>query len=82
MWVATYNSLVGVVSAAVGRRQSGGALLSVPRGQAVLGGAADGDRVDAVGVTVTVAVIALAPAITRCPHKDRAFPTAALQRTR
>lgn len=64
MCVAAYNSLVGVVSAAVGRRQSGGALLSVPRGQAVLGGAADGDRVDAVGVTVAVAVIALAPAIT------------------
>lgn len=64
MRVAAYNSLVGVVSAAVGRSQSGGALLSVPRGQAVLGGTANGDRVDAVGVTVTVAVIALAPAIT------------------
>lgn len=61
---AAHYSLVGVVSAAVRRRQGGRALLGVPGGQAVLGGAADGDGVDAVGVAVAVAVVALAPAVT------------------
>lgn len=78
----THNPLVGVVSTAVCCSQSGGALLSVPRGQALLGGTADWDSVDAVCVTVTVTVIALAATIPWCPNKDRAFPTTALQRTR
>lgn len=64
MCAAAHYSLVGVVPAAVGRRQGGGALLGVPWGQAVLGGAADGDGVDAVRVAVAVAVVALAPAVT------------------
>lgn len=60
----TYDPLVGVVSAAVGRSQSGGALLCVPRGQALLGGAADGDGVDAVCVAVAVTVIPLTTSVT------------------
>lgn len=80
--VFTYNSLVGVISTTVCCSQSGGALLSVPWGQALLGGTADWDSVDAVCVTVTVTVIALAATITWCPNKDRAFPPTALRRTR
>ena len=76
----TYDPLVGVVSAAVRCSQSGGALLGVPRGQALLGRAADWDGVDAVCVAVTVTVIALASTVTWCPNKDRAFPTTALQK--
>lgn len=78
--VVTYDPLVSVVSTAVRRSQSGGALLSVPRGQALLGGTADWDSVDAVCVAVTVTVITLAAAVPRCPNKDRAFSTTALQK--
>lgn len=82
MGVASYNSLVSVVSTTVCCSQRGGALLSIPRGQALLGGTADWDSVDAVCVPIAVTVIALAATITWCPNKDRAFPTTALQRTR
>lgn len=49
--------------AAVGGGQGGSALLQVPRLQAALGGAADGDGVDAVGVAVAGAVVALSAAV-------------------
>lgn len=78
--IATYNPLVTVVSAAVCCSQSGRALFSIPRRQALLGGAADWDGVDAVCVAVTVTVIALATSITWCPDKDRAFPIATLHK--
>lgn len=78
----TDNPLVGVVPAAVGRGQRGRALLCVPGRQALLGGAADGDGVDAVRVAVAVTVVALAAAVARRPHKDGAFPATTLRRTR
>lgn len=78
----THNPLVGVVPAAVGRGQRGRALLCVPGGQALLGGAADGDGVDAVRVAVAVAVVPLAAAVARRPDKDGAFSTTTLWRTR
>lgn len=59
----THYSLVGVVSAAVSGGQGGGALLGVPGRQALLGGTADGDGVDAVCVAVAVAVVPLAAPI-------------------
>ena len=74
----THDALVGVVPAAVGCGQRGGALLSVPGGQALLGGAADRDGVDAIGVAVTVTVISLPTSVARCPHEDGALPPAAL----
>lgn len=49
--------------AAVGGGQGGCTLLQVPGLVAVLGGAADGDGVDAVGVAITGAVVALPAAI-------------------
>lgn len=77
----TYDPLVGVVSAAVRCSQSRGALLSIPRGQTLLGRAADGDGVDAVCVAITVTVIALTTTVTWGPHKDWPFPTTALQKS-
>lgn len=75
----THYSLVGVVSAAVGRGQRRGAFLGVPRGKTLLGGTADRDGVDAVCVSVTITVVALTPTITRRPHENRAFPTTPLE---
>lgn len=66
-------------AAAVGGGQGGGALLQVPGLVAVLGGAADGDGVDAVGVAITGAVVALPAAVSRRPDKNGAQPPATLR---
>jgi len=58
-------------SAAVGRREGGRARLGVPRHGTILRRAADGQRVDAVGVAVAVAVVVESPAVARRPHEDR-----------
>lgn len=76
---ATYDSLIGVIPAAVRGGQCGGALLSVPGGQALLRGAADGDGVDAVRVPITVTVISLTPPIARSPDKDGALSLSPLK---
>lgn len=76
---ATYDSLVRVIPAAIRGGQGGGALLSVPGGQALLWGAADGDGVDAVRVAVTVTVIALTPPVPRSPHEDGALSLSPLK---
>lgn len=52
------------LSAAVGGGQGGAAHLQVPGLVAVLRGAGDGDGVNAVGVAIAGAVVALATAIT------------------
>ena len=44
----------------------------------MLGGTADRDGVDAIGVAVTVTVISLPTAVARRPHEDGALPPAAL----
>lgn len=75
----TYDSLVGVISTAVRGGQCGGALLSIPGGQALLRGAADGDGVDAVCVPITVTVIALTPPIPRSPDEDGALSLSPLK---
>lgn len=65
---------------AVGGRQGGGAGLAVPGDVAVLGGAADGQGVNAVGVTIAVAAVLLPPSIPRGPHEDGTQTTAALEK--
>lgn len=63
---------------AVGGRQGGGTFLQVPRLVPILSGAADGDGVDAVGVSVAGAVVALSASISRGPDKNGASSFAAL----
>lgn len=66
------------VSRAVGGGECGGAGLAVPGHVAVLGGAADGQCVDAVGVTITITAVLLPATIARSPHKDGAQTSTAL----
>lgn len=56
----------------VGGGEGGGASLAVPGDIAVLGGAADGQGVDAIGVAVAVTAVLLPPSVPRSPHKDGA----------
>lgn len=74
----THNLLLVLVAAAVGRGQRGGAGLAVPGHVAELRGAADGQRVDAVGVAVAVAAVVLPAPVPRGPDEDGAQPPAAL----
>ncbi len=75
----TYNLFLVEVSAAIGGGEGGGTGLTVPRHIAILCGAADGERVDTVGVSVTVAAVPLSSSVTRCPHEDRAQATSTLK---
>ncbi len=68
------------LSAAVRGGEGGGADLQVPGLVAVFCAAADGDGVDAVGVAVAGAVIALPASVTRRPNKDGAETLPALHR--
>ena len=68
-------------SAAVRSGQRGGAGLRVPRNVAVLRCAADRQRPNRIGVTVAVAVVVVAAAISRCPHENRSFTVATLHQT-
>ena len=65
-------------AAAVGGGQRGGAGLRVPGDVAVLGGAGDGQGVDAVCVAITVTRVCLTPAIPRGPHEDGTLSTTTL----
>ena len=76
----THNLFLVEASRAVGGGQGGGASLAVPGHVAVLGGAADGQGVDAVGVAVAVTAVPLPAAVTGRPHKDGAQPTTTLRR--
>lgn len=67
------------VPRAVGGGEGGGASLAVPGDIAVLGGAADGQGVDAVGVAVAVTAVLLPPSVPRSPHKDGAQTTTTLE---
>lgn len=78
---ATHDLFLVEVARAVGGGERGGAGLAVPRHVPVLRGAADGQRVDAVGVAVTVAAVLLSPAVTRRPDEDGAQTSATLQNT-
>jgi len=75
----THDLLLVEIAGAVGGGQGGGAGLAVPGHVAVLRGAADGQRVDAVRVAVAVAAVLLPAAVPRGPHKDGAQPSAALR---
>ena len=68
------------VPRAVGSGKGGGARLAVPGDVAVLGGAADGQGVDAVCVAVTVAAVLLPPSVPRGPHKDGAQTVTTLEK--
>ena len=62
----------------VGRSQGGRARLAVPRHLAVLRRAADGQRPDAVRVTVAVAVVVIPAAVPRRPDENRPSTVATL----
>ena len=68
------------VPRAVSGGEGGGASLAVPGDIAVLCGAADGQRVDAVGVAIAVTVVLLSTSIPRSPHKDGAQTATTLGR--
>lgn len=76
-WPGTHDFPLVEGPAAVGSGQCGRTFLQVPRLVAVLSGAADRDSVDAVGVTVTRAVVPLSPAVPGCPDENgaQALPT-------
>lgn len=74
----THNLFLIEASAAVGCGERGRAGFAVPRHVAVLSAAADGQRVDAVGVAVAITAVLLPSAIPRRPNEDGAPSTAAL----
>lgn len=76
----THNAGLGVPLAAVaeGGRQRGGAALVVQGRASVVDGRVDGDGPHAGGVAVAVAVV-VAAAVSRRPHVDAAFASAALK---
>lgn len=76
----THNASLGVPLAAVaeGGRQSGGAALVVQGRASIVDGRVDGDGPHAGGVAVAVAVVVTA-AVSRRPHVDAAFASAALK---
>lgn len=67
------------VPRAVGGGKGGGASFAVPGNISVLGGAADGQGVDAVCVAVTVTAVLIPPTVARSPHKDWAQTATTLQ---
>lgn len=81
-WSKTHNFPLIKCPAAVGGGEGRSTFLQVPGLVAVLGGAADGDGVDAVGVAITGAVIALSAAIPRCPDENGPQSPATLQAQR
>lgn len=76
----THNAGLGVPLPAVaeGGRQRGGAALVVQGRASVVDGRVDGDGPHAGGVAVAVAVV-VAAAVSRRPHVDAAFASAALK---
>lgn len=74
----THDLLLILVAATVGGGEGGGAGLAVPGYVAILRGAADGQCVDAVGVTITVAAVVFTAPVSRCPDEDGAQPPASL----
>lgn len=74
----THNLLLVLVAAAVGGGQCGRAGLTVPGHVAELRGAADGQRVDAVGVAIAVTAVMLPAPVPRGPDEDGAQPPTAL----
>ena len=76
--LGAYDLSVVAGSAAVGGGERGRTRLGVPGHVAVLGGAADRQRVDAVRVAVAVAVVAVLAAVARRPHEDRTETAATL----
>lgn len=75
----THDLLLIEVPRAVGGGKGGGASLAVPGHVAVLGGAANRQGVDAVGVAVAVTAVLLPPSVPRSPHKDGAQTTTTLE---
>ena len=76
----THHASLWVPLASVAERggQCGGAALVVQGGASVIDGWVDGDGPHAGGVAVAVAVV-IATAVSRCPHVDAAFASAALK---
>lgn len=76
----THYLLLVEVPWAVSGGQGGGAGFTVPRDVAVLGGAADGQGVNAVGVAIAVAAVLLPASVSRRPHKDGTQTIATLEK--
>lgn len=79
MFVCTHYLFLPWISRAEGAGEGWGAGLAVPRHIAGLRGAADGQRVNAVGVAITVAAVLFSATITRSPDKDGAQTATALR---
>lgn len=75
----THNLFLIEASTAVGCGEGGRTGLAVPGHVAVLRTAADRQRVDAIGVAVTIAAVLLAAAVPRSPHEDGPPSSAALE---
>ncbi len=61
----------------ISRGKRGGTLLKVPRPVTALGGWADGQSEDGVGVAVTVAVVGVPTTVAGCPDENAALPVPA-----
>lgn len=68
----THNLGVSNNAAAVGGGEGGSTGLTVPGHVTTLGGAADREGMNAVGVAVTVAVVIVQATVARCPDEERA----------
>lgn len=77
--VSAYDLSFAARSAAVGRGEGGGTCLRVPGHLSVLCGAADRQRIYAVRVSVTVAVVPVLASVARRPDEDRPEAVASLQ---
>lgn len=66
-------------STAVGGCEGGGAGLAVPRHISILRAAADGQRVDAISVAITVTAVLLPATVTRRPDENWSESTTTLK---
>ena len=76
--VGEYDLVVGTGAAGVGSGHGRRTVLGVPRRLQLLRCAADRQRVDAVRIAVTVAVVTMDTSVTRRPHVDDALSTSTL----
>lgn len=78
-WLGAHDLWVGGHSAAEGGGKRGGAGLTVPGHLTLPRGAAHRQRVDAVGVAVTIAVVVMEATVSRGPDEQCTQSLAALR---